>query len=216
MKWISLSKFLLVLIIPLLLFLLILNAVGFDSSFYRQKFSEYGVESKVPNAGSLHQEIMDFIKGDADRLPNEFNEREKQHLWDVRNLVGFGTIAMYILIILFIGLLVLSTMTLKVNTYVNKFVGKILLFGGLLTLFLAGIIFLFIISDFDASFESFHKAFFAPGTYSFDAGREMIVNLYPEQLFMDLGIRISKWAIISAVLVILLGAYFIFRSKKIK
>ena len=214
MKLISFAKFLLVLIIPLLLFLMALNITGFDDFFFKEKFSEYGVHENVPNADLLHLEVMDFIKGDADDLPSDFNEREKQHLWDVRKLVGFATILMYILVALFIGLLFLSAFTLKINTYVNRFVGKVLLFGGLLTLGIALLLLIFIIADFDNSFESFHKIFFASGTYSFDAGRELIVNLYPEELFLDLGIRISKWVIVAAVLVVFGGLFFIFKNKR--
>ena len=214
MKLVSVLKFFLVIIIPAMIFLLAMNAAGFDNSFYTQKFSEYGVNEKVPKAGSLHQKVMDFIKGDSDGLPAEFNEREKQHLLDVRKLIRIGTVLMYILIILFILLLVLSAITLKASTYVNKFVGKVLLFGGLLTFGLALLIFMLISADFNSSFESFHRIFFDYGTYSFDAGRELIVNLYPEQLFMDLGLRISKWVIASAILVVLTGIFFMLRSRK--
>ena len=214
MKFISFVKFLLVLIIPLMLFLFVLNIVGFDDSFYEQKFSEYGVSESVPKAGSLHKKVMDFIKGDSHELPDDFNEKEKQHLTDVRGLISFGTVLMYLLIILFIGLLALSAFTLKVNTYMNRFVGKVLLFGGLLTLGLAALVFLFIMTDFDSAFESFHRAFFASGTYSFDAGRELIVNLYPEQLFMDLGIRLSKWTVAAAVFVVFAGLFFMSKTTR--
>ena len=216
MKLISALKFFLVIIIPAMIFLLVMNAAGFDNSFYSQKFSEYGVDKNIPKAGLIHQKVMDFIKGNSDDLPAEFNEKEKQHLLDVRKLIGFGTALMYILILLFILLLVLSAFTLKASTYVNKFVGKVLLFGGLLTLGLALLIFALISADFDSSFESFHKLFFDYGTYSFDSGRELIVNLYPEQLFMDLGIRVSKWVIAGAILVVLMGLFFLFRSKRNK
>ena len=216
MKLISALKFVLVIIIPAMIFLLAMNAAGFDNSFYSQKFSEYGVDKNIPKAGLIHQKVMDFIKGNSDDLPAEFNEKEKQHLLDVRKLIGFGTALMYILILLFILLLVLSAFTLKASTYVNMFVGKVLLFGGLLTLGLALLIFALISADFDSSFESFHKLFFDYGTYSFDSGRELIVNLYPEQLFMDLGIRVSKWVIVSAILVAIIGLFFLLRSKRNK
>ncbi|MBI2655556.1 DUF1461 domain-containing protein [Candidatus Woesearchaeota archaeon] len=214
MKLISFAKFLLVLIIPLMLFLIVLNITGFDDLFYKEKFDEYNVEENVPKADSLHQKVMGFIKGDSNDLPSEFNEKEKQHLRDVRKLIGFGTVVMYILVILFIGLLAFSAFTLKASTYINKFVGKVLLFGGLLTLGLALLVFVLISADFDSSFESFHKMLFEYGTYSFDASKEMIVNLYPEQLFMDLGIRISKHIIITSSLIALAGVFLLFKSKR--
>ena len=81
---------------------------------------------------------------------------------------------------------------------------------------LAAALFLLINLDFPLTFESFHRLFFEKGTYTFDPAKEMLVNLYPEQLFMDLGIKISKWAIVAAGLLILLGAVLLFRPKKQK
>jgi len=75
---------------------------------------------------------------------------------------------------------------------------------------------LFITLDFGSTFESMHQMFFQKGTYMFDPAKETMVNLYPEQLFMDLGIRISAWIIISAILIILIGFYLVLRTKNQK
>lgn len=216
MKLPIISKFLLILILPFLLFLAILNVVGFDSLFYKEKFLEYNVQQNVPEAIPLHEKVINFIKGKNDELPNDFSEREKQHLWDVRKLVRISNILLYIFVILFVLLLMGSAFVLKVNNFIINFVGKVLIFGGFLTIILAITLFFFINSDFSASFESFHKMFFQKGTYSFDPAKEMIVKLYPEQLFMDLGIKISKWVVISAFVIMLLGILLLLKSKKQK
>lgn len=216
MKFLTLSKFLLVLILPFLLFLLALNFGALDNLFFKEKFSEYKVEQKIPQAVSLHEKVINFITGKNNELPNDFNEREKQHLWDVRNIIKISTILLYALIILFVLLLLISAFILKVNNFITNFVGKVLVFGGFLTIVLAAALFFLINSDFTAAFESFHKLFFQQGTYSFNPAKEIIVNLYPEQLFMDIGIRMSKWVIIASSAIILLGAFFILTSKKKK
>lgn len=216
MKFLTLSKFLLVLILPFLLFLLALNFGALDNLFFKEKFSEYKVEQKIPQAVSLHGKVINFITGKNNELPNDFNEREKQHLWDVRNIIKISTILLYALIILFVLLLLISAFILKVNNFITNFVGKVLVFGGFLTIVLAAALFFLINSDFTAAFESFHKLFFQQGTYSFNPAKEIIVNLYPEQLFMDIGIRMSKWVIIASSAIILLGAFFILTSKKKK
>ena len=213
MGFLTISKFLMILILPFVLFLLVLNVVGFNNSFYREKFSKYGVDG---NISSLHEKVINFVKGENQELPNEFNERERHHLLDVRKAIGVSTILLYIAIILFILLLIFSTFTLKINNYITNFVGKVLVFGGFLTVTLAAALFLLINYDFSSTFESFHKLLFQQGTYTFDPAKEMIVNLYPEELFMDLGIRISKWVIISAVIIILIGLVLLFKSKNKK
>lgn len=216
MRFLTLSKILLILILPVLLFLLVLNFAGFDDLFYQDKFAEYEVDKNVPEADSLHEKVINFIKGKNDELPNQFNDREKQHLSDVRNVIKISTILFYVLIILFIVLLMMSALTLKVNNKVTGFVGNVLVFGGFLTIILAAILFLFINSDFSATFGSFHNLFFDKGTYAFDPAKELIVNLYPEELFMDIGIKLSKGVIITSVIITLIGGFLILKSKRIK
>ena len=98
MRFINISKYLLILITPFLLFLLVLNFIGFDKAFFQEKFSEYQVEDNVPEASLLHKKVIDFIRGDSDQLPSEFNQREKQHLWDVRNTVMMLAAVLYLFI----------------------------------------------------------------------------------------------------------------------
>ena len=213
MGFLTISKFLMILILPFVLFLLVLNVVGFNNSFYREKFSKYGVDG---NISSLHEKVINFVKGENQELPNEFNERERQHLLDVRNIVSVSKLSLYVLFLLFTLLLLMSAFMLKINNYIANFIGRVLVFGGFLTIALASILFFFINFDFASAFEAFHSLFFDKGTYAFDPAKELIVNLYPEQLFMDLGLKISKWAVLASVIVILAGAFLIFKSKSKK
>lgn len=212
MKLVTITKLLLILILPFLIFLLVLNFAGFDSTFYKEKFTEYN----VGNISSLHEKVMGFITGKNNDLTNEFNDREKKHLVDVKNLIKISTISLYIFIILFVILLLISAFMLKVNNKIVNFVGKVLVFGGFLTIGLAALLFLLINSDFASTFESFHRLFFEKGTYTFDPAKEVIVKLYPEQLFMDLVSIISKWVVISAVIIMLLGFLSLYISKNKK
>ena len=216
MKFLTISKLLMVVILPFLLFIAVFNFYGFNMEFYREKFSEYKVQNDVPNAVSLNEKVINFITGKNNDVPNEFNDREKQHLLDVRKAVGISTIVLYVFVILFVVLLLVSALILKINNFIINFVGKVLVFGGFLTIILAGLLFFFISSDFSAAFESFHNIFFKQGTYTFDPAKEIIVRLYPEQLFMDLGFRISKLVIIASVAIILLGSFLLFNSKSKK
>ena len=212
MKFFTISKFLLVLILPFILFLLVMNFVGFNSIFYKEKFSEFN----VGNVSPLHEEVISFVAGKTDELPAEFNERERQHLADVRDAKKISTIVLYALVFLFVLLLIASVFTLKINNLITNFIGKILVFGGVLTIALAAVLFFLINFDFSSAFESFHGIFFEKGTYTFDPANEIIVRLYPEQLFMDLGIKISKWVILLSAFLVMIGIFLIFRPKSKK
>lgn len=216
MKAVSVSKFLLILIVPLLIFLVVLKTVGFNEIFYKEKFLEYGIRQDIPAADSLHQKVINFIKGASNDLPDEFSQREKQHLWDVRRLANILKIALYMLIALFALLLIGSALVLKASSRILNFVGGALAFGGILSFALAAFLLLLTSFSFSSAFESFHRLFFQDGTYTFDPAMEMLVRLYPEQFFMELGMTASKWVIISSVLVALFGAFLILKSKNKK
>ena len=216
MKFLPISKLLLIAIFPFLIFLIGFNLAGFDSSFFKGKFSEYGISKKIPKAEFLHQSVMEFIKGSNDELPEQFNEREKEHLLDVKAIASVLMIILYSLAVLFLALLVASGFFLRINGSILNFTGKILVFGGILAILLGGILFVSIKSDFQTTFESFHKLFFEKDTYMFDPESEIIVNLYPEEIFMDLGARISQNVLAISLASIFLGLLLLPKSKKNK
>lgn len=216
MKFITISKLLLILILPVLLFLLVLNLVGLDNSFFLEQFDKYGIDEGLPQSGIMHEKILGFVKGNSNELPEQLNDREKGHLADVRGLVRASTIILYIFIIIFVMLLIASSFILKFNNYITNFVGKVLVFGGFLTIFLAAALFLLVYFDFDSAFESFHLSFFEKGTYTFDPANEVIVRLYPEELFMELGLRISKGVFFASLISIIIGLFLVLKSKPLK
>ncbi len=216
MKLPTILKFLLVLMIPFLLFLSILNFYAFDSTFYNEKFSEYKVYQAVPDAVSLHEKVIGFIKGKPGELPDEFNDREKQHLQDVRKIAHEATILLYTLIILFVSLSLVSARMLKTRAAITDFFGNVFLYGGALTLISAAAIYFLLSLNFASTFESFHLLLFEKGTYLFDPAKDIIVRLYPEQLFMALGERIAKGVVMISLILAFLGALLLIKSKRIK
>lgn len=213
MGFLKIAIVLLILTLPVLIFLSVMKYASLDDNFYREKFLEYNVNQGVKQANSLHQKILDFVSGKSESVPSELNEREKQHLWDVRKVMNITTIVLYSFIALFALLLISSAFILRVNNYIINFIGKVMIFGGLLTIFIAAVLLFLITSDFSSTFESFHQLLFNRGSYIFDPATDVIVRLYPEQLFQDLGSRISKGMIISSVIFIALGCFLLFKSK---
>ena len=213
MRPILLSKIFLIILLPLIIVLLALKLTIFDDRFYEQKFLEYGVKERINNTSSIHGEVIKFISGESNYLPKNFNEREKSHLSDVRKIIHHFTILLYSLMLLFVILLIVSIrITLKFNNSMGCFVGKIMFFGGTLTIVISLILLLVINSDFSSFFSLFHKSLFEEGTYLFDPSKEIIVNLYPQQLFLDIGIIASRNIFIVSLITALVGAFTLFRE----
>lgn len=215
MELTKILKIILIINLTVLIFLSAIHLAGFNESFYREEFLKYNVENNVPKATELHQNAMEFIKGKSYYLPDIFNEREKNHLKDVRRLVLLSKAALYTLIFLFFILIIASKRLVKSWKNLKQFIGKALLFGGLLTIFIAILLFLLVNFNFYSSFESFHKIFFQPGTYAFDPETEIIVNIYPEELFMDLGLRLLKFLAIASFVFMAVGI-ILSKTAKIK
>ena len=211
MGFLAISKLVLALILPFLIFLGVANQIAFDKQFYANKFYEYGIN--VPEAEAINVDTVDFVSGKTNELPDIYNEREKQHLLDVKNIVRISRLTLYSLTILFISLFLASVFVIKMNNDLANFAGKVLSYGGILTTGLASLLFVMISLNFQASFSSFHDLFFRQGTYIFDPANEMIVRLYPEELFMRLGLRIAKWVLFVSAVIIIIGIFLIVKTK---
>ena len=193
------SKILLVLTIPFLVFLASANLIAFDKAYYQSRMHEYGIN--VPEAGSLNEKTIDFVSGKNGELPNAYNEGEKQHLNDVRDVVKKLRLALYFFMLLLMSLLLTSAFILKFGNGLANFIGKALAYGGFLAIGLAAVLLILINFNFSSAFDSFHSIFFEKGTYAFDPANEIIVSLYPAQLYIDIGLRICKWVLIISAII---------------
>ncbi|MBI2542394.1 DUF1461 domain-containing protein [Candidatus Woesearchaeota archaeon] len=212
MEFPAASRILMILILPFLIFLAVFDFAGLDESYFRQKFPEYGITDAA--LVGAHEKILKFVTGKGIELPDGLNERERQHLADVRRLINYAEILLYALIAIFMVLLAVSAVIIKINRNFIDFIGKVLLFGGSLTIFLGLFLFLMVKLDFSSAFENFHLLLFQKGTYTFDPASDLLVNIYPGQLFMDIGIRISKGVFFASVFSVLLGAFLALKPKK--
>lgn len=217
MKFLTFAAVFMILVLPFLIFLSVFKYASYDQNFYEEKFVEYGVKEDVPNAELLHKKIIDFVSGKSQVAPSELNNREQQHLFDVRKVMSIATILLYSFIALFALLLYVEiSISFKTGGNILSIIGKVMFFSGLLTIALAGISLALITLDFPASFESFHRILFDKGTYVFNPATEVIVRLYPEQLFQDIGARVSKGVIFFSITAIVLGILLMLNSKQKK
>ncbi|MBI4143265.1 DUF1461 domain-containing protein [Candidatus Woesearchaeota archaeon] len=215
MRFLTSLNLLLIIVAPFMIFLGAFKYTSFNENFYDEKFEQYGVYRNVPNASWMHQKIISFITGKNNELPEQLNEMERLHLTDVRSAIRNSTILFYLLIILFILSSLASFLILKDKRRIINFAGKVLVFGGLLAIAMSLALFLLINLDFPSAFEAFHMALFKQGTYTFDPSKELLVNIYPEQLFMDLGLRIAKAVIFISAAATAIGVLLL-KSKRVK
>ena len=203
---------------PIILYGFNFNSIAFDRGLYKEEFSKYDVYNNLEDydAKKINDEVLNYLKSgkNKDLIQNDFfNEREKQHLLDVRNLVQ-GVLSIYYFSIISF-LLSIMLLFLLMNFNFELILKKLLIistFGSLLAFLGAGLAYLPSSLNFDFAFDAFHKTFFSPGTYLFNPEFEGIVVLYPENLFLDLLFRIIFSIIFSSGMLFFISAtlFFIF------
>lgn len=104
------------------------------------------------------------------------NERERDHLRDVRAIfAGFALLVVASALILAIGRRAIASArwTAAVRTGATATVVGVVVAGVVAAV------------AFDTAFEVFHRLFFAGGSYAFDPRTERLVQLFPNQFWME-------------------------------
>jgi integral membrane protein (TIGR01906 family) len=170
------------------------HAPGFPADPYgftledRLTYGRLAVEYLVNKAGISFLGDLTFPAGqeappptcaemtDCTRL---FNERELQHMLDVKNVVQGAINVLLVGVIILVGLAIWAWLGKWQLLYI-----KGLQRGGLLTLVLMGLIILFVVVAFNSLFVIFHEIFFKAGTWTF-LFSDTLIRLFPERFWQD-------------------------------
>ncbi len=195
-------------------FLSCINYWSFNKSFYKDEYKKLGVAEYIgiseDDLNKTTDILLGYIKGKNDSLDIEckingmtrevFNDREKTHMIDVKNLyedaIVFRKISFVIFILSFI--------------YIGK--TKSLFIGYKFSLSLVGFIMAFILlfclMDFEGFWLAFHHLFFPfNDLYILDPRYDVLVMMLPERFFFDLCVLI-----VVSTTMMLVGLYFVLRK----
>ncbi|MHB8893281.1 MAG: TIGR01906 family membrane protein [Candidatus Limnocylindrales bacterium] len=130
-------------------------------------------------------------------------DREREHMRDVRSVfAGFALAAVIGVVVLLVAYLVARALGVRSlaafwrrQATSGKAIVVVTAVGGLMALVF-----------FDAAFELFHRLFFPAGTYLFDPGTDRLVQLFPQQFWVETTIGVGIVVIVlSIVLTVLAG-----------
>ncbi len=176
-----------------------------DYGFYEREYETYGVD-KILNMTDydimiVTEYMMDYLIGKEEELSIEimvdgeyqdfFNEQDRLHMADVRNLFLGGLMLRNFCILGSLVLLILATM----GNYRDQSMGKGYLFGYLRAMFVTAVFVIVItagcVINFDASFRLFHHIFFTNDLWIFDPTTDYMINMLPEGFFFDFVVWIA-------------------------
>lgn len=191
--------------------------VAFSKDFYQNKYKELNTaESMSMSEDDLNKAtdvLLDYIKGTVStvdlkvKVNNEtvemFNEKEKDHMVDVKNLFQNVVNAKRVMIVLVVAAVILYS---RKKDYENARLSKdvVKTAGFMMLLFFGGIIF-FALIDFNAFWTQFHKVFFSNDLWLLDPRTDRMINMFPEAFFSAMVIRIITHFIVTTALVSLIA-----------
>lgn len=183
----------LVVIIPVIIFLFSFTTVLFDKAFYEKQFAGSGVN--ITMARETTEFLMDYFSAEVDAEPDFrlFTEEEKEHIADVKEVIGW-------VIFLFYLLIVSAALFIYFNYRSCKW-GRTLLYSGIAAVAVPAALY---VIPFDFIFSVFHQIFFEPGTWTFPAGSTLI-TVYPFSFFYNAAFAVFFRGFVTGWLLIIFG-----------
>ena len=192
--------------------------------FYKKEYEKYRVTDdlnmKIDNVMAVTEHMMAYLIGKEEKLSivtdvdgehqDFFNEQDRLHMADVRNLfLGGLKLRNYAVILATILMIVLMAKKADFRRLVPQ--------GYLQALFvyliLAAILGVAMSIDFTSCFTLFHKLFFTNNLWIFDPETDYMIRMLPEGFFSDMVIRVG---VIFIVLLVVPGVTAVVYSWKRK
>ena len=131
-----------------------------------------------------------------------YNNRELTHMQDVQNVYQ----ATSLIWMLALNLVLLVVLALGWRRETRPALATSLKRGGLLTAGLVGGVGLLAVVGWQLWFDTFHRLFFAPGTWLFNAS-DALIRLVPEKFWFDTALSLAGLSLAAGLLVALIGGY---------
>ena len=174
----------------------------FSLSFYSAEYDKYDIPAhiQVPKSElmTVTERLLAYMKGKAPDLTIEanvagerrefFNQREKDHMIDVKNLIiGGFIIRNCAAAVIAASLIILKLFRLNFIEYLVWAVKYV--FTGFLTII--AILAALIALNFNKAFVIFHEIFFNNDLWVLNPETDLLVNIVPLGFFMDISAMIS-------------------------
>ena len=182
-----------------------------DYRFYQKEYEKYQVTESLymdmEDVMEVTSYMMDYLIGKEEVLSIEtevegrtqdfFNEQDRLHMEDVKNLF-LGGLKLRTVMLLLAAVLVLFLILTKADLK-KMLTGAYFAALGVFAVLIAGLLISFAV-DFTASFTVFHEIFFTNDLWMFDPAEDYMIRMLPEGFFYDMVMRIGAFFVGGLVL----------------
>ena len=221
------AVFVLVMAVPLFLITTNLQVIINSGWLYNYGFEKYDIAASTGIENSelkrVSREIKTYFNSSQERLDVRamvngrervlFNEREVQHMVDVKGLVrGVGfwqrVTFFYIVGMAVAGLLLLG------RRRILGLLAKGLLGGSVLTIGILAALGVASLAGFDALFNRFHLISFSNDLWRLDPSSDYLIRIFPEGFFLDATLIVAALTLGQAALTGAVAGLFLWRARR--
>lgn len=218
------SKIVLFTTLPIVILLMSFSFCVFNIDYFDMKFEENNIEEVT---GIKHEKLLDISEEMLKYLSDErenliiyeevsgervqiFEGIELDHMQDVKVLFDYGFFIRNSLLVI----LVFSIIYLFFKD--KRSLIKVSLISSIAGIILIAIIGLFMINDFNGAFVIFHKILFSNDLWILNPDTDILIQMLPENFFMDLGYIILKVYVICLASISVISLILLNKIKFIK
>ncbi|MBN1544046.1 DUF1461 domain-containing protein [Candidatus Woesearchaeota archaeon] len=195
-----------------------IKAIAFDQDLYEKEYLKYDIRSQFPSGTNLTEEtaiLLDYLEHGTGTIDSGFfNEKEKAHLVEVRDLFRLLTQMLTISVWISIISMMLLIISVRKHTstlphhegfeYSKKIISGMLIGIGSAVDAIA-LAFMAMAFTFSLAFHKFHEMFFRTDTWLLNPLTDNLIRMFPELFFYDLFIRIVLTSVIFATIMLVIG-----------
>lgn len=202
----------LAILIPLIVILINFRMLAFSETYYKEQFEKNKVYEKInkEETDAAARELINYLKEGGELETNYFNQKEKEHLKDVRNIIKNLTILLWISLIAVAFILAKSLKKMEL-----KKAGIGLILGGAVTLLLM-ITLAAALLNFQETFIKFHLIFFNNNLWMLDPSTDKLIIMFPEQFFYEISQKIMIRNAYSSLGLIIIGTIIYISGRNLK
>ena len=213
-----------IVLLPLMLLFCSINFVTYNIKNYEKQFERFSIMEEIGiDKNDLivaTQNLLNYIKNvredlDFTALINGeeiefFSINDKLHMIDVKNIFQAIIVAKNIGLIL----LMFIFFIIHFNNNVKIDIGKCLIISSVSgTLPFLMLMFLMYV-DFNKYFTIFHKIFFRNDLWLLDPKTDRLVNIFPEEFFSNMAIKILSFYFIALAVILAIGIIILLKKQK--
>ncbi|SJZ59969.1 TIGR01906 family membrane protein [Garciella nitratireducens] len=220
----TISCWIIFITLPLIFLLNSIEITAFDLDFYGVQYDKNQVVEntgiKKPELMNVTKEMLQYLKGDRQDLKVYgevngqkqliFNEKERTHMEDVKELFSKGFIFRNFSLVFF----VISFIYLVFIKKEKRKVAKAIFLSATITILIFIVLGMIISTDFSKYFDIFHYIFFDNDLWQLDPKESILINLVPLGFFQSIVIRIALYFFGSLLFCILLSGWYLKKFKK--